>query len=234
MAYTVNQLVSGAFYASGIVSREFETVSGQQLFDGIEWLNEILAEKTIDSDMVPYESTYELNLVQGQEEYYIEDLIEIDTLTFTIDSVRFPVQQTPRDQYFGSVRVNNIQSLPVCWFMEREYGGARLYIYFQPNSSYVAEIKGIFRLNNVTQGQDLSLTLDQFYITYLKYALACKICDEYSMEIPRGVLKQHDKYYGYISKKSRPLDLHIRKSSTLHKRNGGSWAWANLFRGYTT
>lgn len=232
MAYTTNQLVSGAFYASGIVSREFETLSGPQLSDGIDWLNEVLGEKAVDMDMIPYESTYDLTLLPGVEEYYIKDLIEIDTLTFTIDSVRFSIQKTPRNQYFSSTRVNGLDSLPVRWFMDRELGGARLYVYFTPNKSYQAEIKGVFRLSSVAQGDDLSLTLDKFYTTYLRYALASKLCDEYSLAVPVGVSRQLSKYEAMISKQSRPLDLHITKQSTLQGSSTGSWAAANLFSGF--
>ena len=46
MAYTTNQLISGAYYASGVVSREFETVSGAQIGDGLEWLNNIIRKRS--------------------------------------------------------------------------------------------------------------------------------------------------------------------------------------------
>ena len=233
MAYTVNELVSGAFYASGIVSREFETVSGAQLSDGINWLNEVINEKVVDMDMIPYETTASLDLIAGTEEYFITDLIKIDTLTFTIDSVRFPVQKMARDQYFTMVRSNSTTSLPVMYYMERELGGARLYVYFNPSEAYTCEIKGIYRLSEVAEGDDLSLTLDTFYTTYLRYALSQKICDEYAMQVPGGVQAQLNKYQALISKRSRPLDLHIRKISSLGTNRSGNWAWANLFTGYT-
>lgn len=157
MSYTTNQLISGAFYASGIVSREFETVSGQQVSDGLQWLNDILAEKRVDDGMIPYETTYPFIASVGQEKYFIPNLIQIDTLVFYLDKVRYAMKYSKRNQYFGSSRVQNIQSLPFNWYFERQTGGGNLYIYFEPDKNYPMEIHGSFNMNNVSLGQDLSL-----------------------------------------------------------------------------
>ena len=118
MAYTTNQLIANAFYASGVVSREFETVSGQQIGDGLSWLNEIIDEKVVDDGMIPYETTYDFNAVPGQEKYTIPNLIQIDTLVFFLNSVRFSMAYTKRNAYFGSNRVENIKTLPNQWYFE--------------------------------------------------------------------------------------------------------------------
>ena len=156
MTYTTNSLISGAYYAAGIVSREFETVSGQQVTDGLTWLNNIIAEKVVDDGMIPYESTYTFNAVTGQEPYVIPNLIAIDTLSFTLNTVRYSMAYTPRNQYFGSNRVNQINSLPFQWYFERGVGGGTLYIYFNPDREYPIEIHGIFRMTSVALGQNLS------------------------------------------------------------------------------
>jgi len=234
MAYTTNQLIAGAFYSAGVVSREFETVSGAQIGDGLGWLNDILEEKVVDDGMIPYESTYSFNAVPGQEIYTIPNLIQIDTLTFFLNSVRFHMDYNKRNNYFGSNRVQNIRTLPYQWYFERQKGGGNLYIYFSPDQAYPLELHGIFRLTEVTLGQDLSLTLDRFYITYLRYALADRICAEYNYVTPPGVVRQLGKYEGWINKKSRLLDLRIDKISSLNNQHTTySWAWVNLGRGFT-
>lgn len=156
MAYTTNQLISAAYYASGVVSREFETVSGFQIADGLQWLNDILGEKRVDDGMIPYETTYNFNSIVGQEKYFIPNLIQIDTLVFYLDNVRYSMNYSKRNEYFGTPRVENIQTLPYHWYFERRVGGGNLYIYFQPNQNYPMSIKGIFNLNSVALGQDLS------------------------------------------------------------------------------
>lgn len=232
MAYTTNNLIADAFYASGVASREFETVTGQQISDGLQWLNNIITEKVVDESMIPYESIYSASFVIGQEVYSIPNMISIDTLVFYKNSVRFQMKYTKRNAYFGSNRVENIQSLPYSWFWERQLGGGNLYIYFEPDQAYPFEVHGVMRLSEVTLGQDLSLTLEQFYTTYLRYALADRICAEYALDSPPRVMAQLDKYQAFISKKSRILDLSINKSSTLQNNVGLSWSFVNLGRGF--
>ncbi len=233
MTYTTTELITGAYYATGVISREFETVTGTEQADGLIWLNEIIAEKAVDEGMIPYESKFTFNATQGMSEIYIPDLVHADTLVFFINDVRYSMQEQKRNQYFGSDRVTNIETLPYLWHVEREFGGARLFIYFEPNQTYPMELWGTFRLSQVALGQDLSLTLDQFYITYLRYALADRICAEFNYTTPVNVVKQLGKYEAFIDRKSRPLDLRMQKMSTLHKGSRLSWAQVNLGRGFT-
>lgn len=156
MTYTANELIVDSYYASGIVSREFETVNGTQLSYGLKWLNKILAQKRVDNGMISYETTYTFNGVVGQEKYFIPNLIQIDTLVFYLGNVRFPLAYTPRNQYFGTGRVENINTLPIQWYWERQIGGGNLYIYFEPDQNYRFEIHGTFNIAPVTQFQDLT------------------------------------------------------------------------------
>ena len=234
MAYTTNQLISSSYYAAGVVSREFETVSGSQVGDGLVWLNNIITEKTVNESMIPYETTYNANFVIGQEIYSIPNLIQIDTLVFFLDAVRYAMKYEKRNAYFGTSRVENIQTLPFEWYFERQFGGGNLYIYFQPDRAYPMEIHGIFRMPSVSLGQDLSLTLDEFYTTYLHYALADRICAEYAYTTPDNVIRQLGKYEAFINKNSRLLDLRIGKTSTLQKRGTFNYGFVNLGHGWVT
>lgn len=232
MAYTVNQLISDAYYASGIVSREFETVNGPEIQDGLRWLNEILDTLIVEPDIIPYESTYNFTAVIGQEAYPIDNLIFADTLTFDLNSVRFPMRWVSRDIYFGQGRVQTITSLPYQYYVERDLTGAILYMYFLPNQPYPFTLHGVFRLSEVALGQDLDLTLNIFYQVYLKYMLAVKICHEYARSVPAGCQSELDQIRAKIQKQSRPLDMTIRKYSTLHQQTRMGWAWVNLGQGF--
>lgn len=72
MAYTTLQLINNAYYESGIVSRGFETVSGQQANDGLQFLNDLIADKTVENGLIPYYQEYNFTAVTGQERYFIE------------------------------------------------------------------------------------------------------------------------------------------------------------------
>jgi hypothetical protein len=204
MTYTVTNLVNNAYYLANIVSRGYETVSGGELADGVEYLNDLLADKTVDDGMIPYKSTGTFSGVIGQEAYPIADLISVDTLTFTIDDVRYPMTDIQRNAYFGSGRVNNIDSLPYSYHVERDLGGATIYMYFSPDNTYTFEWWGTSRLASVTAAQDLELTLDRFYINMLKYELAERLCGEFGFEVPSQVVEQNKRYRRMINKKSAP------------------------------
>ena len=232
MAYTTLQLINNAYYESGIVSRGFETVGGQQATDGLQFLNDLLQDKTVENGLIPYYQKYNFNAVAGQETYFIQDLIEVDTFVFYIDTVRYQTENRARREYFGSSRADNIQSLPGSWHLERTFGGANLYIYFKPNTAYPLELWGQFRLAEVTINQDLSLTLDRFYINYLNFDLAARLCAEYNYSVPPGVAKQLAKYEDNISKKSGPMDLRLVKLSSLQRRGGINYAQVNIGHGW--
>ena len=231
--YTVPNLISDAFYISGVASREFEQVTATQGQDGFNMLNDILTDKVVENDMIPYYTHYTFNAVQGQEAYFIPKLIQLDTLVFFINTVRYEMQYLNRRPYFGSPRATSVQSLPFTFHVERQFGGASIYLYFLPNTAYPMEAWGQFGLSEVTINQDLSLSMDRFYISYLKYALAVRICTEYSYAVPPDVQKQLDEYEYMISKRSQQLDLSGEKVTTLSKGTQFSYAQVNLGRGWS-
>ena len=233
MAYPTQLLIANAYYTSNIVSRDFETVSVPQIADGLGILNDLIGDKTIEERYIPYSRNYTLTTAVGDDTYFIPDLIDVDTYTFFIGSVRYQTKNQHRNQFFGSGRNVNITSLPFIWHSERRVGGADLYVFPVPSQAFPVEIWGTFALSEVTQFQDLSLTLDRFYINYLKYELAVRLCNEFGYNVPARVEKQLQTYYQVIGKQSSPMDLTQSKISTLGNTQGINWGYVNLGRGYT-
>ena len=156
MAYTVTKLITDAYYDSSVVSRQFETIQGYQLSDGLLWLNQLLADKAMDSGDIPYiTQQYPFNGVVGQEEYFIPGLASIDTLVFYIGSVRYQMNYVDRIKYFGQPRANNINALPVSYTYERVPGGSKIWVYFSPQQPFLFNITGNFFIQNVSLNQDL-------------------------------------------------------------------------------
>ena len=232
MAYTTLQLIADAYYLGGIVSRDFETPTGSQVADALTNLNDLFSEKTVDQGMIPYYQQLNLNAVIGQQKYFIEDLIDIDTFVFFINSVRYSTQKVARRAYFGSPRADNIESLPFSWHLERELGGASIYLYFFPDVAYPLEIWGQFRLSSVTINQDLELTLDRFYISFMKYELADRMCQYFNFTTPPFVSKKLQILYEHIEDKSTPMDLQQQKFSTMTVQGPFSYAQCNIGKGW--
>ncbi len=336
MAYTVTQLITDAYYASSVVARQFETVQGYQLSSALNWLNQILQDKTANTGEVPYITTYvELACVPGQEKYYIPNLIDIQSIVFFIQSVRYQMKFVGRGKYFGTPRANNINALPLSYTYERAFGGVNLFLYFFPQENYPLQIVGNTYMNIVSNNQDLtaiianlgaytltgstpyvltqsqfvingvdlqgsylsinalitainanvpnvnasiagtqfiltgsligsiqlqtqgaqsttnninfanfSITtgpqtktftgLDQFYIDFLRYQLADRICKELNFATPDGVREQLDIYRKQIIKLAEPMDLQNQKISCLTRAVGINYAQANIGKGWST
>jgi hypothetical protein len=231
MAYTVTELITRAWYLSGIVSRDIETVDGDQLNDGLQMLNSLLSFKTANQRLIPYYKEYNFTAVIGQQKYFIPDLILCETLTFQLDTQRFSMLLTSRQRYFATCRANNINSLPYIYHLERTFGGSDLYMYYFPDQTYSFVLWGKFSLSDVVLNQDLSLTLDQFYIEYLRYALAEYMCQEYNIQYQpqnQSKLNEFERMIFDIS----PIDFTNRKISMFQKGSSLNYADYNIGKGY--
>ena len=224
------ELITKAFYLSGILGRSFEVISDEQTSDGLDLLNDVLAEKSITTSYIPYYTHTTFNTVIGQDIYTIPGLVDLSNLTFNIGDVRYPMVRDTQRRFFGQGRVDNIQSLPFHYYDERQLGGMLIYLYFVPSQDFVMNITGKFSLQEVALFDDLSLILDRFYISYLKYFLAKRICDIYGqtfqselMQTLIGLDAQINKLVG--------VDLSIPRNSQFN-RNRFGYAYANLGNGF--
>lgn len=231
MAYSALQLITRSYYLSQIVARELQTVSDIQLADGLFLLNALLDFKSTDTRHIPYYKRYTFNAVTGQEEYFIPGLLNVDSLTFNIDKVRFSMNEFTRTQYFAISRVDGILSLPFCYRVERELGGSRIYLYYVPADTYVMKMEGKFALTQVALTTDMALVYDLYYIEFLRYSLAEYICSEYGATFPdesKAKLNELQKKITAVS----PPDLSIQNDSYFDDRGGMDWQVANLTTGY--
>lgn len=231
MAYTVTELINRAYYLSQVVSRELQTVTGQQLDDALVWLNALLSLKSAYTRVIPYYQQYEFNAVVGQEEYFIPNLVAPETLTFNIGPVRYSTMYQSRRPYFGSGRVDNITSLPFNWHFERVLNGSNIYLYFLPSAEYPVKIWGKFGFDNVTLNQDLLLTFDEYYIDYLRYRLALRICSEFGIPMQPQAMAELEELEEAMTDVSPP-DMTLSKVSNLQGSTGINWGDINIGRGW--
>lgn len=225
--YPAQLLIDRAWNLSGIVAREFETVRGEEGSDGLFLLNELLYMKAFDLKLIPYFARVEFNLVQGQERYYIPNLYQVETFTFNIGDVRFPTYNASRSHYFGDGRVDDIQSLPFEWHLERVQGGSYLYVYFVPEQQFLAKVTAKFALTNVELQTNLALYYDGFYISYLRYALANAMSLEYDISFAPDKLlymRQMEQKLLYVSYP----DISAKKISFINNNQPFNWAKVNI------
>lgn len=231
MAYTARTLITRSWYLSGIVARGLQSVSGDQISDGLFLLNSLLNWKAIQIDLIPYWTYYQFPAVVGQEKYFIPNLYAIESLTFNYGVVRYSTDFQSRHTYFATSRVDNIQTLPFGWTFNRSVGGGSIYLYFLPDSTYPIKIMGKFGLTNVTLDTDMLLTYDPAYVEYLRYSLSQYMCSEYGILFnPESakILKAITLQLMDVS----PPDLSQQKTSILTQAPGLNFGDVNLGRGW--
>lgn len=226
------ELITNAWYLSGIVSRDLETVSGDQISDGLNILNELLGEKSGTGRYIPYYTQAQVATVAGQQDYTVPNLIVLDTLTFNIADVRYNMRRDSRYRFWGTARLDNIESLPFHYYSERVLGGSKISLYFLPNADIdYLTVTGRYALTTVALDDEMSTLLDSFYVSYLKYLLAQRLCDWYSTEFSpskQKVLAELEANCVDVN----PMDFTVKKLSTLSSRDSINYAQVNIGKGW--
>jgi hypothetical protein len=231
MAYSALKLITNSYYLSQVVARELEIVIGQQTADGLDLLNALLNFKSTDLRLIPYFKRDSFPTINGVEEYYRPGLLQVDSMTFNIGTVRYPMREMARRDYFAGGRVDNITNLPWSYRQERELGGTRLYLYFLPGGEYTVKLSGKFSLQNVELMDDLSEFYDSYYIEYLRYELANYICAEYGATFPdQSAMKLQEMRKKLMD--VNPPDLRVRGRSYFNSSPAIDWQFINLGVGY--
>lgn len=230
MTYTARQLITKAYYRSGIVAREFKTVSGQELSDGLDMLNDLLAISQVDSQLIPYMRYYNFSTVEGQEKYYIPYLIQAFVALFNLDGLRFAITFPTRDVYFGSSRVESLETLPVRARIERSLNGSDMYFYPLPNKVYPIKIWGKFGLTETTFDADLLLSYERSYLTYLKNKLARVICIEFD-KVPSPELMREIVIYEEKVRLITVQDMSIKTVRTIGSGDNVADKWFAMILG---
>lgn len=234
MAYTATKLITDAYHIAGILADGLQEVSGSDLSKGLDLLNDALAVNAIDGSLIPFYKLYEFDSEIGVQDYFVPNLIFPSTLTFNMEDVRFSMMQISRDNFNGSGRVDNINSLPFTWKSERELGGATISLYFKPDSdSYPMKLWGKFSLDNVALGDDLSTVFDRYYLVYLKYLLADFMCTYRGLPLQPSAAKKLEEIESALLGQNT-IDFTTTKISLLQNNNNTvNWGYINTGHGFT-
>lgn len=233
--YTVNQLITNAFYLSKVRSMDFQNVSGSDITVGLDLLNKVLAGMDSNQKMIPYYNEYSFPAVIGQEKYFIPKLVLPLTLTFNMQVVRFATTNLGRKKYHGKTRVDGLIALPFEHTFERCLGGSNLFVQLLPCEEFLFKVWGRFGLENVTVADltsDLLLTFDLWYIDYLEMLTAKRICAYYGVEITPAVQFFLDEISANVNDQNY-IDLEPEKTNLYSTELYPNWVQIQLSRGFT-
>ncbi len=232
MVYLASQLIIDSYGLSDVVGTGFQAVQGYQTTQGLRLLNDLLEEKAAQTSFVPY-FEYDTTVVAviGQETYFIQNCIYLESLTFNIGDLRLEMNSQNRRAYFGSSRVDSITALPDSWNFLRGKGGGTLYLYPLPAGTYPLKIIGKFALTDVTLNTDMSAVYDGFYIMYLKFALAEYICLQNGVAFgPEPKARMTKMEYDLLNVSSP--DMTCKRASFFNNGNTINVTSINYYRGY--
>lgn len=156
MSYLAQELITRSWYLSGIIARNLQTPTGDQITDGLFLLNSLLDFKSIETDLIPYWTYIELPLVAGQENYFLPNVVAVESATFNVNVVRYPMESISRRNYYGSSRVDNISTLPFNYNFNRAHNGGNLSMYFLPDSDYLLKLMVKIAFTDVSLNTDLN------------------------------------------------------------------------------
>jgi hypothetical protein len=177
MPYTVVQLITEAFYLSGVRAKDFMSVGGDDITAGYDLLKKIMSGLAINSRVIPYYTESEFPAVIGQEKYFVPNLVDPSTITFNDGEIRYTSVILNRDMYHGANRVDNVESLPFSCEFEKTISGCNLFVYPLPCKEYLFKVWGKYTFINFSGlTQDISTIFDEYFIDYLEFYLAKRIC----------------------------------------------------------
>ena len=234
MSYSVNKLITSAFYLSKVRSQDFQNIGGDDISVGLDLLNEVLSETSINTKMIPYFSSVTIPAIIGQEKYFIENLVEPFSLTFNDTTIRYATTQLSMREFHSTTRIDGVIALPFDVTFTLSLGGCDMYVQFLPADTYPFIIWGKFALSLLTVGQlpqDLLATYDMFYIRYLRYLLAQEICNYYGVSFNSELKAVSDRIAANLNDKN-PIDLTTRKLNLYDDKNAINWAQVNLGKGF--
>jgi len=232
MAYLASKLLIKALRTSGLVSADIgNQPSAPQMVSALFLLNEIISQLNINGALLPYTTTTDIDLVVGQEKYEIPALIELQVLTFYLDSIRFQLYNDGRADYFGSPRADNINSLPYKYHVERSPSGSTIWLYFKPSQEFPLQITGLFGYTPLIISTDISAMFDEFYRKFLRLQLAESICNYYNLSMPTGSAKDLMMIKDQLKYINVP-DLSVQAENMLGGRSFLNYAQATFRNGF--
>ncbi len=84
-----------------------------------------------------------------------------------------------------------------------------------------------YALTTVTLDTDMSLTYDQYYLEYLRYSLAVRICEDWGTTVPDATRAKYNEMQKKLMEVS-PADLSLNKRGYFTGAPALDWQLINI------
>jgi len=184
---TANDIIVKAFYLIGEFSPD-ETPSGSQITEGLYYLNDLFDHFSSLGIFIPFIRELVFNMVDGQDEYTIsnvipadieaERIVELDYVNIIRDSISYPVRIVKRSDVLNNTRLFDLKSRPGYVMLMKDDLLTKLKFYPVPSFQYECHVRAKFMLDHVELYDNLD-EVPPYYFRFLRYALARELKDVY-------------------------------------------------------
>ena len=184
---TVNDIINNALYLINAISPDRITPE-PMLSRGLYLLNDLLDSfsslgvyipfiKTIDVTLIPNQGTYSIsNIVPA--DFTFNRIVELDFVSFNIDSMIYPVDIVDRAVILNNVRYPQGATRPGCVYMDKQDTKTELTFYPVPNQAYNCQIRAKFMFDRLSKFQIITEVPPHYY-RFLRYALGRELDSYY-------------------------------------------------------
>lgn len=210
----VRYLLLRAYRDANVVGDD-DDLSSLQQSEGLDSLNELLADLGSEGIYIPYEDSIDFNLVANQEDYVIDmvtpgatlthqPIVKLNYVNITLGNATIPIDIITSGTYYGNNRIVTGQSIPQVVLLTKSLNSSKLSFYYKPSQNYPCNVIAQFQMGDVA-GTDLLTTIPIIYRRFLRFALAREFSGIYQgLDMPQTYLSEYDRLFEKIKSNSRP------------------------------
>jgi len=192
LADTAKKIIKSALRRIKVIQAG-EEPTASEFTDALEYLNDLLADLSIETLFVPYVTNETFNLTQGKQSYTIGSGGDFNTgrptsivrAYTTILDVDYPCEVIPRNKWMGIVYKITTASYPY-WLNYRDVSPlGEINFYPIPDTATTVTFDSIKQLTEFT---DINATTDlpREYSRFLKITLANELASEYGKSLSQA------------------------------------------------
>ncbi len=228
----VRLLIQQAYRWAEILAEDGETASATQLNTGLNLLNKILRQISIDGYEIPLLTSEIVNLVKGSNELNLVGWTKLIKLQYDLGGIKQNIPLVSLNDYRNADSIVTAVGTPYIGYAQRTPTGILLQVFFAASIAYTTYLNGYKTLTNVTI-DDSFTDIEEFMADYLELQLARNLQTIYQLKVNPFLAEQLEIYLTKFNRiKPRRIDMVTNKCRDLRDIYDKTPS-LNLGRGYT-
>ncbi len=194
---TATSIITRALRMCGAIDA-IETPSADDLSNGLDALNEVIAGASLARGLIHAQTTETLTLTLGDANYSIGSgadfntarPIAIESAYITDDGIDSPLYIEGRNAY-NNIADKTTQGSPSTLYYDPTFANGNIRFYPVPDAAYTVTISSWKEISQVAAVGD-AITLPEYLLAYLKVALAIKLAHEYRQPVSQEWINQRE------------------------------------------